>query len=149
MKARLLVSQDTLYLLLCTGQIDIISPFIAREFILRFDDPQHYYGPGAWDFENLTMESYQGHTIAFVDDEYILHVVDSEKFRDILTQKEPKLLTVPEYAALHGKKTAIIRRFCLDGRIRGAIQKGTRWLIPEDSPYPGFDSKLDNKNCDP
>lgn len=135
MKARLLIFQNSLQLLFCTGRIEIISPADARDFLLNFNDPKYYNYFGIWDYE-VSMESYRGNTIAFVDDEYTLHVLDAEAFRSILSKKEAQLLTVPEYAALHGKQSAIVRRFCLEGRIHGAIQKGTRWLIPEDSPYP-------------
>ena len=62
--------------------------------------------------------------------------MDAGPFREIISYEGAKLLTVPEYAALHEKKTAIVRRCCLEGRISGAMQKGNRWLIPEDAPYP-------------
>lgn len=85
------------------------------------------------------METYGGSTVASVGDDGILNVIDAETFRNILSYEGAKLLTVPEYAALHGKKTAIVRRFCLQGRLEGAIQKGSRWLIPEYAPYPTFE----------
>ena len=139
MKARLLHNDESLQLLLCNGVIKLISMSETKEFIMSFDNPTHYEGSGAWDNDVVTMEAYAGKTIAQVNDDGSLLVIDGETFRQILSYEGAKLLTVPEYAALHGKKTAIVRRFCLDGRIKGAIQKGTRWLIPEDAPYPNSD----------
>lgn len=136
MKAQLVFSQDSLYLLLCSGKNEKISEEVAKEFLLSYDDSKYYSGPAELNFNDFIMEPYQGTTIAIVDDNDILHVFNSKQFRHIFTGKELKLLTVPEYAALHGKKNSIIRRLCLEGRIKGAIQKGSRWLIPEDSPYP-------------
>lgn len=136
MKARMLKNNETLQLLLCTGVIKMITFSEAKEFMLSFDDSRHYDGPGAWDYDGISMEAYAGHTIALVDDEGVLRVIDGETFRSILSYEGAKLLTVPEYAALHDKKTAIVRRFCLQGRMQGAVQKGSRWLIPEDAPYP-------------
>ena len=139
MKARLLQNNGLLNLLLCTGDVKNISFLDAKEFILTFDDQTHYAGPGIWDYEELSMEDFSGETIAVVDDEGVLKIHNAALFRSIVAYEPAKLLTVPEYAELHNKKTAIVRRFCLDGRIRGAMQKGTRWLIPADAPYPGED----------
>lgn len=136
MKARLLQKNGKIELLLCTGIVKNTSQAEAKEFILHFDDPEIYSGPGDWDYDGISMEDYSGDTIVSIDDNGSMTVIDGETFRNILSYEPANLLTVPEYAALHGKKTAIVRRFCLDGRIEGAIQKGTRWLIPADSPYP-------------
>ena len=136
MKARLISSSGTLQLLLCNGVIKYITQEEAKDFLLTFDNVNHYKGPGTWDYEGITMESYTGHTIALVDNKGVLRVSDANMFRKLLSQKEEKILTVPEYAALHGKKPGIVRRFCLQGRIEGAIQKGSQWLIPESAPYP-------------
>lgn len=142
MKARLLQNNGSMQLLLCTGIIKMISLSEAKEFLLSFDDPAHYDGPDTWDYDGVTMEGYTGDTIALVEDTGILSVIDGETFRSIVSYQGPKLLTAPEYGKLHGKKAAIVRRFCLQGRIKGAIQKGGYWLIPEDAPYPVFEEKI-------
>ena len=139
MKAQLLHTNESLQLLLCTGIIKMISTDEAKEFILTFDDATHYEGSGTWDYEGVPMEAYAGDTIAMVEDDGSLRVIDGETFRGIISFEGAKLLTVPEYAERHGKKTAIVRRFCLQGRMQGAIQKGSRWLIPDDAPYPTSD----------
>lgn len=136
MKARLIFHEGGIQLLLTTGRIVTLTLGAAREFLLNYDRGDYYSGSGTWDYENLTMESYRGDTIAFVDDGGMLCIKDPVRYREIMVNEDTKYLTVAEYANLHGKQTAIIRRFCQNGRIVGAIQKGKTWLIPEDSPYP-------------
>ena len=135
MKARLTKHNDSLELLLCTGDVRYVSTSEANDFLLHYDDPVYYEGDGKWDDDLVPMESYRGDTVAVVLDSGVLQIEDPEAFRTIIG-KQDRLLTVPQYAELHGKKTGIVRRFCLEGRIQGAIQRGTRWLIPESSPYP-------------
>lgn len=136
MKARLVERDGSLELLLCTGVIKLLNAVEAREFLLHYDDSSHYAGDTSWDDEVLSMSCYSGETIAIVSEDGILEIHNPDLYRTILFPKEVVLLTIPEYAEKHGKKTAIIRRFCLAGRIEGAIQKGSRWLIPENAPYP-------------
>lgn len=136
MKARLLRYQGAMHLLLYTGVIRTVTEQEAFEFLLNFQDSELYSAGAGWDFEDLTIESFRGETIAYVSDDDMLCVIDASCFRTIMSQPGEKLLTVPQYAALHGKQSAIVRRMCLNGRIPGAIQRGTRWLIPESSPYP-------------
>lgn len=45
-------------------------------------------------------------------------------------------ITLDEYAELVGRGRNIVGRMCRNGRIPGARQQGSRWLIPEDAPYP-------------
>ena len=136
MKARLLQFEGSLQLLLCNGKILMLSYPEAFEFISNFDNQDYYAGPGTWDYENITMESYRGTTIAVVSDDGLLTIENAELLREILDRKDVKYLTSTEYAALHGKKDAIIRRLCRTDRIPGAILKGKTWLIPNTSPYP-------------
>lgn len=136
MKARLVYVDDSLHLLLCTGAIKIQSYVEAWEFLCNFDNPQYYAGPGVWDYEDLKMEDYSGTTIAIVADDGSLRVEGASLFRNILNQVNDHLTTVQEYAQMHGKQVAIVRRLCQHGRILGATQKGKTWLIPKDSPYP-------------
>lgn len=136
MKARLLHFQDTLQLLLCNGKIQTLSVYDAYLFLSNYDDPNLYVGPGRWDYENVTMESYRGSTIAVVNDNSALIVADPNWFRTILESRIKNLATAQEYASLHGKKSAIVRRFCLANRIPGSFCIGQTWLIPKDAPYP-------------
>lgn len=136
MKARLVYYQDSLQLLLCTGKINTVSEASACEFLLHFDNPAYYSGPGKWDYESITMANYGDSTVAFVDDNGTLCIESSEAFRKIMDSKDTNFITVAQYAEKHGKQVAIVRRLCQNGRIEGVIQKGKTWLIPETSPYP-------------
>ena len=136
MKARLLEHEGAYHLLLCTGIIKYPTPEEARHFLLHYDDPQFYDGNSTWDDDTISMSDYSGQTIAIVSDQRVLEVHNPRLYRLLLCPQEVALLTIPEYAKKHGKKPAIVRRFCLAGRIPGTTQKGSRWLIPEDAPYP-------------
>ena len=136
MKARLIKCNEQIQLLLCTGRILTVDKSEARTFLLNFDDKKYYKGTGTWDYEDLTMEEYAGETIAYVDDRNILRVKNSALLRNIFETNSTKWLTVKEYAELHGKKTAIVRRLCSQERLTGAVYKGGAWLIPADCPYP-------------
>ena len=136
MKARLLSFENTIQLLLCTGKIKTLSFNEAYNFLSNYNAEEYYQCDSKWDYENLTMESYRGETIAIVCDEGNLHVSNQELFKQILENRDAELLTVPEFAELHGKKLAIVRRLCQTGRITGAVRKGKTWLIPASSPYP-------------
>lgn len=136
MKARLLHDNGELKLLVCNGRIVTVAPEDAYDFLMNFDKASYYAGRGKWDYEDVTMENFQGDTIAIVDDEGALCVLDAGKYREIIQPGTAKLLTVTEYAEKHGKQVSIIRRFCRDNRIPGAVNKGNAWFIPEDAPYP-------------
>lgn len=144
MKARLLHFEGVYQLLLCNGKIKTVSPTEAYDFLIRFDNSSYYSGPGKWDYEDVTMESFRGETVATVSDEGVLNVENAERFRAIIEQAKTRLLSVPEYAAMHGKQVSIVRRLCRDNRLPGAINKGNAWFIPEGTPYPP-DERIRNR----
>lgn len=135
MKARLLRNSDVLQLLLCSGKIKRLTNLEAFDFMMTYDYPEHYKDDGVWDYD-VSMEDYSGVTIAFVSDDGVLHIENAKEYRTIFENKESNFITVSEYATMHGKKSAIVRRLCQNGRIPGAVQKGKTWLIPGNSPYP-------------
>ncbi|MBP1582196.1 MAG: DNA-binding protein [Oscillospiraceae bacterium] len=45
-------------------------------------------------------------------------------------------LSVADFAKKHGRQPALVRRLCMNGRIKGATSVGSTWLIPENAPYP-------------
>lgn len=136
MKARLVRVNESWHLLLCTGDIKVLKAEDALAFVLNFDDPKYYSGPGKWDAEDLPMENYRGETVAIVNDDNNLYIQNSKLLRAIFSRPEIKYLTISEYAQLHQKQNTAVRRMCQNGRIDGAIIKGKTWLIPESSPYP-------------
>jgi hypothetical protein len=48
---------------------------------------------------------------------------------------DDKLLSVKEFAEMHGKDGAWIRRLLLDGRLQGT-KVGNQWVIPADAELP-------------
>ena len=82
------------------------------------------------------MENYRGDTVAIVNDETQLQIENSSQMRSLFLQQDIKYLTVPEFAKLHNKQNAVVRRLCQNGRIEGAVLKGKTWIIPETSSYP-------------
>lgn len=136
MKARLVRFRDLTQLLLCTGKIVDCTFPEAWDFLLNYDDQNYYAGYGTWDYGDITMENYEGDTIAFVSDDGILHIENPELFRLLFTNQKIQFISSLEYADLHGRKEAIVRRLCRTGRIPGAVQTAGRWLIPKGAPYP-------------
>ena len=136
MKARLLRLDDTMQILFCNGRIVTVDARSAFAFLSTFADSKHYAGPGKWNEEIIAMEKYRGETIAIVDDGGVLHVENAQQFGYILENGRAKLLTSKEYAALHQKDETRVRLLCREGRLAGAEQKGTIWIIPENAPYP-------------
>ena len=45
-------------------------------------------------------------------------------------------ISLPEYAALHGKSRYTVAQKCQRGSLPGAVKVGRNWLIPADAPYP-------------
>ena len=45
-------------------------------------------------------------------------------------------LSTKEYADRYNKVDSQISIHCKNGRIKGSILVGSKWLIPEDAPYP-------------
>lgn len=142
MKARLIQVDGVMQILFCTGRITTVDARMALSFLSTFNDPSHYSAAGRWNNKIVSMEKYAGQTIAVVDDDGVLRVENPEQFRFILENGRAKLLTSKEYATLHKKDESRIRRLCREGRLAGAEQKGTVWLIPENVPYPSDERLL-------
>lgn len=45
-------------------------------------------------------------------------------------------LTIPQFAALHGKESSGIRKMCISGKLKGATKLGRDWLIPAAAKLP-------------
>lgn len=74
--------------------------------------------------------------IACVDDNYSLTIINPELMQIVLATDHFPYITTDEFAEKHNRKKRIVLRLCSDGRIEGAIQVNSVWLIPEDAPYP-------------
>ena len=51
-----------------------------------------------------------------------------------------KLYSVNETAAIWGVSGAMVRRYCKEGKVPGAVQTELGWQIPEGTPKPGAQS---------
>lgn len=136
MKARLLVHNENIVLLKCNGDIDRVQMIEARNFLLNFSDEKYCPELDTWFHDGFTIENYPGQTIAFVNSKRELVVKDQSRFRDIIISGETDFLSVTEYANLHGKSVAAVRRLCHIGRMPGAIKVGNYYLIPANTSYP-------------
>ena len=145
MKARLIRLEDTMQILFCTGRILNVDAKGALSFLKTYDNPSHYAGTSKWNNEIIRMEEYEGETIAVVEDSGALRVENAGLFRYILTNGTPKLLTSQEYAALYDRNETRVRLLCREGRLAGAMQKGTVWLIPENAPFPADERRRDGR----
>lgn len=47
-----------------------------------------------------------------------------------------KMISVKEYAALHGIAERTVRNYCATGKIKGAELIGKSWVLPIDAPVP-------------
>lgn len=47
-----------------------------------------------------------------------------------------RLISVSEAARLWGVDAATARRWCQEGKIKGAVRVGRAWIIPEDAKPP-------------
>ena len=92
-----------------------------------------------WILEYDTMEEYPGKTLAWIDDDCVLHITEDNPFVFLLKETigmETKYLTAEEFAAREGRTSVRVRVLCREGRFPGAIKKGSSWLIPESAVYP-------------
>lgn len=136
MKARLTRINNAYHLLLSNGAIRKVSLAEAMHFLETFDSELHYAGTGRWNYEGISMEDYGGETVARVNDDGSLTIVSAADFRAALSAYEINYVSVEQYASKHGKKRSIIARMCNENRLPGVKKVGTRWLIPENAPYP-------------
>lgn len=135
MLARLFKTNEEIILAYEAGDIVSLDESGVKNFFLNADILTKENAAKHQGLKIIDMTKTTGTTIAYVDSDYHLIIIDCEYFRSIMS-KPTEYLTAEEYGALHGKKRSIIMRFCRDRRLRGAIKKGETWLIPKDAPYP-------------
>ena len=58
--------------------------------------------------------------------------------------KAQEFLSAKEYGFQHSVSEELVRRFCREGRIPGALKIKTRWVIPSDSDINGYAPRLKN-----
>lgn len=104
-----------------------------------------------WDKEYCKMENYVGELLAFVNHGDELIIWDFNPFIHLLKKfKQDEMLSVSKYASKIGKSQAIVRRYCANGKLPGAIKiplhdnKEGAWMIP-DIPWPCDNRRVGDK----
>ena len=129
MEYKLFKDDSEYQLMLPTGGIQILTIEKVREFILDFKTFEIEQN------NNLCFGESKGELLASLNDKKELTLYSATFLNDIFFD-ESAYVSVQEYAEIHGKKRAIVSRLCNDGRIPGAVRKGTKWYIPKNATYP-------------
>ena len=133
MKTTLYKISETYYLQKQNGELMRIARNSARHFLTNFSDAEYCESS---DLAPAVMKDYDGDIIAeLVEGNYLL-VKNARLFRELIENSEVTFVSVKQYAQLHGKGAAMIRRYCQNNKIEGAISTPGGYLIPEDAPYP-------------
>lgn len=143
MKARLIKNNSGYFILCNNGTIaDAYRPELTK-LITSFKTIHEMSGEkGNWNIEYPEMITYPGETFAYVTDTYDLVIKDFTPFKclfdDIKMDGLDDLMTVNEYANMHGKSVEQVKVFCRQGRIPGATKVGRDWLIARENAdyYP-------------
>lgn len=140
MKLRVIEDRKRRLILCPNGSIMKADKDILNRLLTSFKKLKSFKGEeGYWNSDTANMENVYGVTLAYVDETNRLVILSDKLFE---AEKSSTYITATEYAELHGKSRAIIKRLCAEGRIPGAIKKSTGWLIPEDAPYPTRKQRL-------
>ena len=141
MKARLIKNESGKHMILYSdGSISYCTEDNLYDFLRNFKHSGRFYGSdGTWKTP-LTpdMMIYPGETCAVISDDLNLLIMDFSPFDQFLSEKLNKrnYISAAEYGAKHNRSAEIIKLYCRDGRIPGAKQVGSTWVVPEDAEYP-------------
>jgi len=134
-KARITKTEDIYLVYMFNGMTYEFDIDEIKEFFGDYDNKKYYKTSYnirfAIEFNNM-----DGEPVAYVDEDYKLVIENSALFKEILYHKNFDYITTEEYAAKHHKNIAMIKRYCKEGRIKGIIQFGRIYLIPENAEYP-------------
>ena len=135
MNVKLLRYQDDFYL--CYGKnttkrLDIRG---VKHFLKHYYDEDYYIEEESCSIEQTdSVQCYE--LMAFVNEKMQLCICNPELMQIVLFSNVLPYITTDEFAKKHNRKKAIVLRLCREGRIEGAVQANSVWLIPEDAPYP-------------
>ena len=137
MKLRLIKKEGQRLLLCVDGTIALADNALLRELFVCFKTPSSFCGnQGRWDQEANTMERVKGDTLAYVNDDNELCLVENPFLSLMQNLADEEYITLHEYAELHQKNDNRIKALCREERIPGAIKKAGKWFIPKHAPYP-------------
>ena len=135
MKARITKKDNIYKIYFCTGLTNEYTIDEIKAFISDFKNEKHYKTSVNLKFV-VNYEDLDGETIAYINDDYELCIVNDKLFAEILTYNKFNFISVKEYALKHDKSESIIKRHCREERIKGVVNIGSTWLIPDDAEYP-------------
>lgn len=135
MLAKIFLIKNEYHLCLCNSKPKKLSLPELRHFLETFNDKGHYPADDT-NSEYGVLSPANGELLAEVNKDYKLIIVSPQLLSAVFHAPETHYLTIDEYAALVGRGRNVVGRMCRNGRIPGARQQGSRWLIPEDAPYP-------------
>lgn len=154
MKARLMKTENSDYDLLCfDGTIKRLAKRDLTELFSRFKDDKYLCNgkDGRWDKEAMDMSDIAGDTIAYVVDiardpgNKHLVIIDPTPFVNAFKPDDAgrsvNLIPISEYAAKYGVTSEIIKVYCREARIPGAVKVGKYWFVPKNSAYPTYQRK--------
>ena len=134
MKLRIIEDRKRRLILCPNGSIMKADKDVLAKLLTGFKKLKSFKGEeGYWNGDTADMEDVYGVTLAYVDEMNRLVILSDKLFE---VEKPVAYITATEYAGLHGKSRATVKKLCAEGRIEGVIKKSTGWLIPEDAPYP-------------
>lgn len=134
MKLRVIEHKKERFILCPNGSMLRVNKDILDRLLSDFKKAKTFKGnDGYWNTEIRTMEEAAGITLAFVDDANKLVILSDKLFSP---EKQIVYVSATEYAEMHGKCRATIKKLCKEGRIAGAYKTSSGWLIPKDAPYP-------------
>ena len=135
MKMRLIKTKTNLLLLCSNGLILEADHTVLKNLLTAFKDPKNFKnGNQYWSNTCATMEEFKGTTLAYVNEQGALVILDENAFASLVLQCE--YISAAEYADLHCKSKPAIKKMCANGRIDGAYKTTSGWLIPKNAPYP-------------
>lgn len=136
MKARLLRDSNEIKLILCSGKVMLMDNDAIRDFFCSYKNTQNF------DMVNVIPEFVDrmilspGETLAYINDRDEFVVCDPHFFKGLFTISAVDYITAQEFAERHQKTSVIIKRYCRENRIPGAIKLAGRWCVPENAKYP-------------
>lgn len=139
MKLRVVQQARDIFVLCPNGSMLKTNKEVLGRLLTDFKRANTFKGmDGYWIKEYPVMDDVPGITLAFVDDSNKLIILSDKLFSP---EKETIYVSATEYADMHGKCRATIKKLCKDGRIDGVYQTSAGWLIPKDAPYPDRKSR--------
>lgn len=134
MKLRVIEHKKERFILCPNGSILKADKNVLDRLLTDFRKAKTFKGnDGYWNKDIRIMEEAAGITLAFVDDANKLVILSDKLFAP---EKQIVYVSATEYAQMHGKCRATVKKLCKEGRLEGAYKTSSGWLIPKDAAYP-------------